>query len=71
MEFSNPGRIGVYLGGFDILIGASHREKPHLFSCVNEPDSAWVNLVVDIASSGNELQIHAITLRIITIIIPF
>jgi hypothetical protein len=54
MEFSNPGRIGFYFDDIDILLGASHREKPHLYSCVNEPDSAWVNLVVDITSSENE-----------------
>ena len=72
MEFSNPGRIGIYyFDDYDVLLGASHREKPHLYSCINEPDSAWVNLVVDITISGNKLQIHAMTLRIITIFKPF
>ena len=60
MEFSNPGRIGIYFDDYDILVGASHREKPHLYSCVNEPDSAWVNVVIDIASSGNNLKLRAV-----------
>ena len=53
MEFSNPGRIGFYIGNdITVLVGASKREKPHLYSCINEPDTAWVNQAAEITGAG-------------------
>ena len=56
MSFSDPGLIGFTNNndGLNITHGATYRGHPHFLSCLNEPNSEWVNVVYEIASSGKK-----------------
>ena len=54
MSFSDPGLIGFYdiKDGVNATHRVTYREFPHNISCLNEPNSPWVNVVYKISRSG-------------------